>query len=323
MATIAEKFRKIRIAPAISLNRQEWITSIERNGWVWNDSLGDWTITVGGQTYVGGALSRAEWYEKQEQWAKENPDKALFTTKTGTYELRYDETQNAYYYFNDLGQKIYDYTEGQNAKNDLFVNDSILETPSYNFDENILDILGNSLKPKKPEAGLYDTKTYFDLLSRTRSQYKRFWSAESQSEKIKALEERATDIVAEEGRIINLLAIAQKAKTTDNAIINTVSLVASIFGGGGGKASGITIQTAVRFAQSQTTDKRIQLLGEELEYISNEYEAIKAAFAEQNIQLTASSGFEKWLVKNFIWIVAAVVSFSAMIYIIRKRTKTK
>lgn len=323
MATIAEKFRKIRIAPTFSITRQEWITSIERNGWVWDDSINDWTITVGGVKYIGQELLRVDWYDKQEQWARENPDKALFIAKTGTFELRYDAERNVYYYVNDLGQPIYDYTQGSNAKNDLFVGKTILETPNYNFDELIPDILGKPITPKKPEVGLYDTKAYFDLLTRTRSQYKTYWSSENQTEKITALEERATDIVSEQKRIINILAIEQKSKTVDSAIINTVSLVASVFGGGGGKASGVAVQTAVRYAQSQTTDRRVTLLGEELQYIENEYEAIKTFFAEQNINLTASSGFEKWLVKNWGWIVAATVSFSAMIYFIRKRRKSK
>lgn len=326
MASIAEKFRKIRIAPTIQIGqRQNWIDYIQGYGWVWSDERSDWSITVSSGTFWGQDLTKARWRELMEQYTKENPNSYSTAVKTGTYELKYDPATNTYYYYNDLGQRIDDYSNGQNIKTDIFIGETINETPNYNFDERINDILGNPISPKVPEVGQYDSKSYFDLLTKTRKQYKAFWETNFENEKIKILEERATDIVSEESRLLNLLGIDQKAKTTDSAIINTISVLTSLFGGSTGKASGISIQTAVRFAQSQTTDKRTQLLGKDLEYINTEYEAIKTYFAENNANLnvTATSTFGNWLAKNWGWIIAAAVSFSAMIYFIRKRTKSK
>jgi hypothetical protein len=326
MATIADKFRKIRIAPTVQIGqRQNWIDYVQANGWVWSDERNDWSITVSSGTFWGQELSRGRWRELIDQYISENAATYSNVSKTGTYQLLYDSAANAYYYIDTLGKKIYDYSAGQNPQTDIFIGKNILETPNYDFSESIKDILGNQIYPKTPEVGLYDTKDYFDLLTKTRKQYAAFWASQTDTERIAALEQRATDIVAEEGRIINLLSIAQKAKTTDNVIINTVSLVASIFGGGGGKASGVAVQTAIRFAQSQTTDRRINLLGEDLKYIDAEYAAIKAYFDERNASLanvTASSQIGKWLVQNWGWIVAASVSLATFIYIYRKRTKT-
>lgn len=325
MATIADKFRKIRIAPTVQIGqRKNWIEYVESYGWVWSDERNDWSITVSSGTFWGQELTKERWRELIQQYTDEHRDKYGYVVKTGTYDLKYDSEQKAYYYIDTLGRKIYDYSKGQNIQADAFIGDSITETPNYDFKEGINDILGNPITPKTPEAGLYDTKNYFDLLTNTRKQYKAFWGATNLNDKVKALEERATDIVSEEGRLINLLAIAQKAKATDNAIINTISLAASLFGGTTGKAAAISVKTAVKFAQSQTTDKRIQLVGQDLEYINTEYDAIKAYFDQEKVSLkaTSGSGLGNWLSKNWGWVLAATLSFFGMVYFIRKRNQS-
>ena len=325
MATIAEKYRKIRISPSIQIGqRQNWIEYVENYGWVWSEERSDWSITVSSGTFWGQDLTKERWRELIQQYVDEHRDKYGYVSKTGTFDLKWDSELNAYYYIDTLGKKIYDYSKGQNPLTDSLIGESIRETPNYDFNETINDILGNPISPKPPEAGLYDNKNYFDLLTKTRKQYKDFWLKTNITEKVNALEERATDIVTEEGRLINLLAIAQKAKATDSIVIYTISLATSLFGGTTGKAASVSVNAAVKFAQSQTTDKRIVLIGKDLEYINTEYEAIKAYFDQQNVnsKVTSANGFGSWLVKNWALIVAATVSVFGMIYFIRKRNKS-
>lgn len=72
MASIREKFRKIKIAPDISLDRKGWIEDIEKIGWVWSDENNDWSITVSGIQYWGQNLTKDEWEDLGKQKISEN-----------------------------------------------------------------------------------------------------------------------------------------------------------------------------------------------------------------------------------------------------------
>lgn len=63
MASIKDRYRKIKIAPDISFRRQDWIDRVESNGWVWSDEREDWYISIDDTIYWGSDLSKQEWEE--------------------------------------------------------------------------------------------------------------------------------------------------------------------------------------------------------------------------------------------------------------------
>lgn len=324
MASTSEKFKKIRIAPAIAFNKESfWFPYMANHGWVWSDVENDWIITVGGVAHKGQDGPESDWYNLMDQYIAEHSNSINTVSKPGPINVPlYDAGQNSFYYTNILGQPVYDYSPTTNPLVDAMVGNALMETPNYNFDEIIVDILGNPIVPKKPQAGQYTTKAYFDLLTKTRKQYKEFKTAATESAKIKILEARANDIVSEEGRMLNLLGLADKAKATNNTVVSVVSIAGTIFGGGLGKKASTVVNKAVQYAQSQTTDKRIQLIGEDLKYIDSEYDAIKTYFDQRNVKLssvTAASSIGNWFAKNWGWVVAAIVSVGTMIYVYRRK----
>lgn len=106
MASIRDKFRKIKVAPSISLNRQSWITYMENQDWIWSDFQNDWSFTWEGVLYWGQDLSVQQWRD----YIIKNEDKRLkdagITITNDLTQLRQDENGD-WYYVNVLGQKIY------------------------------------------------------------------------------------------------------------------------------------------------------------------------------------------------------------------------
>lgn len=72
MASIRDKFRKIKIAPDISFDRKGWIDEVEKIGWVWSDENSDWSITVAGVQYWGSEISKNEWTDLGKRKIQEN-----------------------------------------------------------------------------------------------------------------------------------------------------------------------------------------------------------------------------------------------------------
>ena len=316
MATIREKFRKLKPAPDISFVRQSaWISRYEIYGWVWSDEKNDWSITVAGTTYYGSELTKAQWQEYTDAKLAERP----LTASGGladVYATRYDPKTNQYYFY-DVSGNI-NYSPTNDPYNPTSSNSDVLKTPQYDFSEVIPDILGNNIAPKTPQAGLYNTKEYFDLLVKERKQYKEFRKTTDFIEKSNRLEARATDIVSEEQRIYNLLQKAEQAKNNDGIAVSITSFFVGL--GGGSKLAESAILKMVAFGQAQTTDKRLQLLAADLAILDQEYQAIKK-FLGKNPSITASSGAGDWLKKNWIWILTAIVSIGAAIYVSRKRKR--
>ena len=317
MASIRERYRKIKIAPDISINRQSWFKYIEMYGWAWDDEQGDWFFIWDGVKFWGADLSKQEWRDNIIKYGERFGSQVV---KTGTYELRQDEN-GLWYYVNNSGQKIYS-TEGtQDIQAEVFIGDSIYTAPNYDFSDNtIKDILGNPIVPKTPEVGLYDTKIYLDSVDKKRTIYKQFYSAKTQAEKLNALSVRAVDIVAEQNKLISDLNKAGAAIKRENIIINTVV-------GGFGSASiksvgavtklnpigiGLTVFGFVKkYAASKTTGRREKLRAEDLLYLEEELNAIKAYIEKNGLSSDGGINDSK---KQIYWIIGGVVVLGIVIY---------
>lgn len=315
-ASIADRYRKIKIAPTISFTRKNWIDYVEMYGWVWSDERGDWSFTWDGVQYWGLNLSKQEWRDNIIKYGQRFGSQVV---KTGTYELRQDEN-GLWFYYDDLGKKVYSTNDTQDVKADIFIGDSIFKVPNYDFsDDTIKDILGNPIVPKTPEVGLYDTKIYLDSIEKKRAIYKQFYSAKTQTEKLNAISVRAADIVAEQNKLISDLNKAGANIKRENIIINTVV-------GGFGSASiksvgavaklnpigiGLTVFGFVKkYAASKTTGRREQLRSEDLLYLEEELNAIKS-YIEKNGLSSDSGNADK---KTIYWIIGVVVVLGIVIY---------
>lgn len=316
MASIRERYRKIKIAPDVSFNRQSWFKYIEMYGWAWDDEKGDWFFTWDGVKYWGADLTKQEWRDNIIKYGERFGSQVV---KTGTYELRQDEN-GKWFYYNDLGQRIYTTESIQDIKSEVFIGDAIIDTPSYDFtDQTIKDILGTPIVPKTPEVGLYDTKTYLDSVEKKRITYKQFYSAKTQAEKLNAISVRAADIVSEQTKLINDLNREGANIKRENLIINTI---VGGFGSTSIKASssivklnpvgiGLAVFGYVRnYAAKKTTGRRQQLRSEDLLYLEEELNAIKA-YIEKN-GLSSDSGANQD--KQLYWILGSVVVLGIVIY---------
>lgn len=329
MASIKERYRKIKIAPAISLARQSWIRYIEQYGFVWDDERGDWFFMWDGVKYWGADLSEQEWKDNIFKFGQRF---GLQVKKEGTYELRKDDPNDPnspWYYYNTLGQKIYT-PDNQDPSADIFVWDTIVNAPSsYDFsdelsNETIRDILGNPILPKKPEVGLYNTKSYLDSIDKKIKVYKQFYSAKTQPEKINAISVRAADIIAEQSQLISDLNKAGASIKRENAIVNSV---VGSFGGVAVKSAGViaglnpigiglsVFAFVKKYAAAKTTGRREQLRAEDLLYLEEELNAIKA-YIQKNVASSDSGEGNK---NTIYWVIGGIIVLVIIVYFAIKR----
>ncbi|GGD53359.1 hypothetical protein GCM10011514_16850 [Emticicia aquatilis] len=336
MATKAEKYQWNQLPEpwrhgGLFRNINNDLSVARQVGFVWSESANTWYIEVDGTKYwaYDTSISYEAWADPYRNLGDKNPNNdAIFVWNNtgkayqpqGTYVLRQDEN-GLWFYYDDLGKKIYDdATYSNDVKAQDFIGNSILNAPTYDaWDANIKDILGNPIVPKKPEVGLYDTKNYLDSVDKKRTVYKQFYSAKTQTEKLNAISVRAADIVAEQNQLISDLNKAGAAIKRENIIINTVV-------GGFGSASikaastvtklnpigvGLVVFGYVKkYAASKTTGRREQLRSEDLLYLEEELNAIKA-YIEKNNLSSDSGNADK---KTIYWIIGSVVVLGIVIY---------
>lgn len=295
--TAIEKYKELpSFAKTFLANRPQRVAMYEQLGYVYCDQLGDWYILVDGQIYLGKQLSQTEFNDPYRYLGDknlQNDQRALENSgavSPGPYQIRYDSVLNAYYFFNELGQRVYISSQtalswGANPIQDITVIPRVKENPAE-FDsptvqelkdpfEVVLDILKNPIVAKQPVAGLYETQSYLDSVRKKRDQYRKI----NQGLEVSSLYKiRLNDIIAQQNQLLRSLNEIEKTTSSIGAITPMFSVAINFLAPGAGKLAGSTVQAVAQLAETRKDNLKIKNLTEDFLYLEKEREAIEQTF---------------------------------------------
>ena len=324
--TAIQKYKELPgFAKYFLANRPQRVAMYEQLGYVYCDQINDWYIQVDGQIYLGKELTETEFNDPYRYLGDKkltNDARALENAgavSPGPYEIRFDAQLNAYFYFNELGQRVYVSSQaalswGTHPIHDGSVIPKVAENPAE-FDqptagemrdpfEVILDILGNPIVAKAPVAGLYETKEYLDSIKTKRDQYR---SINQGNQVLQLYQKRVQDILLQQSKLVVVINEVAKTSSALGAITPIFSVALNFLAPGSGKIASSSLQAVSNLAESKKDNIKIRNLTEDFLYLEKERAAIESKIQSSDVGEGQSSNLPIILISIGVLVVGYLI----------------